>query len=86
MSGATAAIARAQRRHLGGHGEPGQPVVVVAEEQPARPHRGDLAGDELGERALDRLAVDVAAPAAARIATSGRTPSRIPDQWPDVSW
>ncbi len=42
---------------VGGAGE----VVVVAEEHAARAEQGALAGDEILDRSLDRLAVDVAA-------------------------
>ena len=60
--------------------KPGQPVVVVAEHHPARPHGADLAADEVGERALDRLAVDVAPTGGGEDRDVGaRAPSRMPD-------
>ena len=45
----------------GRRGEPGQPVVVVGEHHACGPGARGLVGDEVGERALDRFAVDVAA-------------------------
>src|SRR5689334_4647561 len=50
------------RTDVGRGREAGEPVVVVTEHDLARFQQPRLTGDELGERSLDRLAVDVAAP------------------------
>ena len=87
MLGTAAAIAARSGPMSVGTEKPGSQSSWWLSRQAAGPDGGDLAGDEVGERALDRLAVDVAATGGGEDRHVGLARRRgCRDQWPDVSW